>query len=350
MGRDIKSDNIKGILIFFVVLGHIIGASKEGLENIVNFIYSFHMPAFIFISGYFSKNPNVRKIINLSLLYLIFQSFYSVLRYYTGDFPSIQFTFCRPHTHLWYIVSLGFWYSLALILKRLPFGRVFNALLVCGLLILSFYSRLYADGAVEAIKLYYENMHTQTLSILRTFVFLPFFFAGFYLNGQTLKRIYCFLGPLKNYKYLIMFIYTVLIMHYISAYPKQYDLLFYGFLGYERFALENQSYSLTVLFQYLAGAAGIFFILNAAGEKSSILTRWGEYSLSIFLFHMVVVFYLISQPEWLDQLSPDVRLFAEFGIALGVTFILGSAWFNHYVKYLIHPLNTVTSIMRRIMK
>lgn len=68
MIREIKLDNFKGILIFLVVLGHIVGVSKEGVENIVNYIYSFHMPAFVFISGYFSKNPSIKKILNLFLL------------------------------------------------------------------------------------------------------------------------------------------------------------------------------------------------------------------------------------------------------------------------------------------
>lgn len=51
-------DNIKGLLIILVVLGHSIQAAGLGIEtNLINrFIYSFHMPAFMAISGFLSYN------------------------------------------------------------------------------------------------------------------------------------------------------------------------------------------------------------------------------------------------------------------------------------------------------
>ena len=54
--RDYLWDNIKAVLIFFVVAGHVLEMSKlhTGLAVFAdNFIYSFHMPAFVFVSGYF---------------------------------------------------------------------------------------------------------------------------------------------------------------------------------------------------------------------------------------------------------------------------------------------------------
>lgn len=56
--RDYCFDFIKGILIFLVVYGHAIQMSGLGdfKENPINiWIYSFHMPLFIAISGFFSQ-------------------------------------------------------------------------------------------------------------------------------------------------------------------------------------------------------------------------------------------------------------------------------------------------------
>ncbi|WP_413358770.1 acyltransferase family protein [Robertmurraya sp. 2P01SA] len=340
MSKDIKLDNVKGVLIFLVVLGHTIGASKEGLVTLVNFIYSFHMPAFIFISGYFSKNPTFKKILNLLLLYFIFQSLYSVIRYFIGDFPQLQFTFGKPHTHLWYIVSLGFWYALALLLKHLPLGKILKLLLIVFILLISFYSRLYADELVEIIQSHYTNMHTQTLSILRTFVFLPFFLAGFYLQEKQMKNLYV---SLQRFRFIKIGVFTLssLIFLYLSMYPTHYDLLFYGFSGYEKFSIPGQSYITTILFHYIIGFIGIYIVLNLVNEKKSILTKWGAHSLSIFLFHMIVIFYLIRHPEWLNQLEPDIRLLVQINIALVVTILLGSTTFNRCVRFLIKPLETL---------
>ena len=52
-------DNLKVILIFFVVFGHVIEYyinDNSILMTLYIFIYIFHMPLFIFISGYLSKN------------------------------------------------------------------------------------------------------------------------------------------------------------------------------------------------------------------------------------------------------------------------------------------------------
>ena len=60
MNRDLKLDAIKFIMIFLVVLGHL-GYNDYGL-GINRVIYSFHMPVFIFLSGYFtSQNTNREK-------------------------------------------------------------------------------------------------------------------------------------------------------------------------------------------------------------------------------------------------------------------------------------------------
>ncbi|MCZ0856388.1 hypothetical protein OCL90_14675, partial [Enterococcus faecalis] len=54
--RIYKRDNVKPFLIFLVTFGHILDreASPSRLMDTINFwIYSFHMPAFIFVSGFF---------------------------------------------------------------------------------------------------------------------------------------------------------------------------------------------------------------------------------------------------------------------------------------------------------
>ena len=57
-------DNIKGFLLLLVVFAHCLYNLREDPLNalVVKSIYYFHMPAFVFVSGYFSKTivPAVR--------------------------------------------------------------------------------------------------------------------------------------------------------------------------------------------------------------------------------------------------------------------------------------------------
>lgn len=79
--RDYFFDNIKAVLIFLVVLGHFLLPIHEGgnvLVLIKRLIYVFHMPLFVFVSGYFSKRIykagkyNFKKILYLIKAYILF--------------------------------------------------------------------------------------------------------------------------------------------------------------------------------------------------------------------------------------------------------------------------------------
>jgi fucose 4-O-acetylase-like acetyltransferase len=63
--RIVWLDSLKGLLILLVVLGHSIQASMKALglsfldDYFWNLIYSFHMPAFIAVSGFLAYRKNV---------------------------------------------------------------------------------------------------------------------------------------------------------------------------------------------------------------------------------------------------------------------------------------------------
>ena len=72
-------DNLKGILIFTVVFAHFLFEySTFNIESlsrkIVIFIYTFHMPSFIFISGFLTSENSI-KIKNASKLIILYYFF-----------------------------------------------------------------------------------------------------------------------------------------------------------------------------------------------------------------------------------------------------------------------------------
>jgi hypothetical protein len=83
--RNVFIDNVKGVLIFLVVLGHVIGLymyENFGLFMLWAYIYCFHMPLFVYISGFLSKDPEKiqRKAFRRFLLpYLVWNSFAYIL-------------------------------------------------------------------------------------------------------------------------------------------------------------------------------------------------------------------------------------------------------------------------------
>lgn len=77
--RDSSIDSLKFLLICTVVLGHVIMALGGGKMEMAmfNFIYSFHMPLFVFLSGYFTRpgeltEKSVRGAFHFLSLFVIF--------------------------------------------------------------------------------------------------------------------------------------------------------------------------------------------------------------------------------------------------------------------------------------
>ena len=105
--RSAYWDNIKGILILFVVFAHVLYQLQyrsAGIDAVVDYIYMFHMPAFIFVSGYFGKSEKSRSfesIIKLVFLYFIFNSVTAFIEGYT--------LYLKPIYSYWYLIALSAW-------------------------------------------------------------------------------------------------------------------------------------------------------------------------------------------------------------------------------------------------
>ena len=110
-GRDHQFDNIRLILIFFVIFGHLIEYFAAG-GILYRWIYSFHMPVFIFVSGYFAKFDPKKIVCNILVPYVLLQILYTAFdRLLYGNAPfRLQFT--TPYWLLWYLLSLFCYYLL----------------------------------------------------------------------------------------------------------------------------------------------------------------------------------------------------------------------------------------------
>ena len=104
-------DNIKVLLIFLVVFNHIIAFQLVKVDVIVRYVWYaitiFHMPAFVFMSGYLSKKPQdvLKNVKNLLIPYILG---YSLTWYaYVWLGRSMDYELLRPSgTVMWYVLAL----------------------------------------------------------------------------------------------------------------------------------------------------------------------------------------------------------------------------------------------------
>ena len=176
--RDIRIDSLKGLLIILVILGHIIGTCGEGVvcENVWQFIYVFHMPLFILVSGYLTSIKKDNKSFWQSLSHIVvplivFQIFFvgiTIVVFRNAFSLSYLYT---PYWTLWYLLSLVFWRIMIQFTpkKLLEKPYLYFAVATC----VAIFCGLMPEGRV--------------LSIQRTFNFFPFFLFGYYIKQDAFK-------------------------------------------------------------------------------------------------------------------------------------------------------------------
>lgn len=128
MNRDLSIDSLKGYLIILVILGHLIGSLGIQGGAYWNLIYTFHMPLFVLISGYFSRCDKVH-ISSILKPLIIFQVLNVFLLIVQGYGFSLSYLWI-PYWTLWYLLSLIFW---RIILNHLPIWLLNKPYLCLGI-------------------------------------------------------------------------------------------------------------------------------------------------------------------------------------------------------------------------
>ncbi|HET9382275.1 MAG TPA: acyltransferase family protein [Streptomyces sp.] len=116
--RDAFFDNAKYLAIVLVAMGHAwepLKGDSRIVESAYMVVYSFHMPAFIIISGFFSRSFDMRPsrvkrlITGVAVPYIIFETAYPVFKRFVNDNPDQKISLLDPWYLTWFLVALFLW-------------------------------------------------------------------------------------------------------------------------------------------------------------------------------------------------------------------------------------------------
>ncbi|MDQ0683871.1 fucose 4-O-acetylase-like acetyltransferase [Streptomyces achromogenes] len=116
--RDAFFDNAKYLAIVLVAVGHSwepFKGDSRVLQAAYMFVYSFHMPAFIVISGFFSRSFDgsparlKRLITGVAVPYVVFETAYPVFRRYVDHNPAQEISLLDPWYLTWFLCALFVW-------------------------------------------------------------------------------------------------------------------------------------------------------------------------------------------------------------------------------------------------
>ncbi|MFJ9904216.1 acyltransferase family protein [Streptomyces sp. NPDC101152] len=116
--RDAFFDNAKYLAIVLVAMGHSwepLKGDSRVLEAAYTVVYAFHMPAFIIISGYFSRSFDMRPdrlrrlVTGVAVPYVLFETAYSLFKRYGDHDPGMPISLLDPWYLTWFLVALFVW-------------------------------------------------------------------------------------------------------------------------------------------------------------------------------------------------------------------------------------------------
>ncbi|MCM1564436.1 MAG: acyltransferase family protein [Dehalobacter sp.] len=317
--RDPYFDNLKFMLIVLVVVGHIIEPLIyiPVFKSIYAFIYSFHMPLFVFISGYFAKNIDdpkyeIKIISKLVIPYVIFEMIYSVFDFWIFHKESLHFTFFTPYWMMWFLFSMIIWKA------ALPYVvRIRYALPVTFLF-----------GLIAG----YTGELGYYASLSRIVVFFPFFLAGFYFEKKHLEKLLT-----RNWRFAAV---CVMLLAFLTFcyFGQNYTVSwFYGSASYQALgATEWYAGFYRAGIYLLAVVLGLGVMLLVPGRQIPLVSALGRNTMYTYLLHGLIVKALVAYGFYqILQTGPQRALVIILGAALAI--ILALNGIRTLFKWMVEP-------------
>lgn len=321
-----KWDNFKLVLIILVVIGHLM---KEQLDvsrtarGIYWFIYLFHMPAFIMVSGMFSKRSirekKYEKVFGFLVLYFVIQFLMFLNRMFMGQ--RISMSLFKASGIEWYAFALAVYYLLTMFLQKFEKKHIILLAVIMGCM----------TG--------YDKSIRDKYALARIITFYPFFLAGFHIESDKMLEI----TRKKSVKVIAaaaLLAAALVSLFYVDEVYWTIDLL-KGNSSYKIFAKDVRAYAaLYRLGQYLISGVLAVSLFAWIPSKKFPFSYIGRQTLPIYALHYIVIelFYdVFNGTVLLQSVGGQYYEFLMIPVGILIVLILSLKPFVAFMNWIIMP-------------
>ncbi len=304
--RDPWFDNAKMALVTLVVVGHgwTLLPDNAVTAHFYDFLYAWHVPAFVLVTGYlsqrfaYSRTRMWQLFRTVAVPYLVFECALALFRVYVGG-EELADLFRDPHWPMWYLAALFLWRLMTPLFRPLPAGVVVAV-------------------AVSLIAGMYAG---DTLDIARVLGLLPFFVLGLKAAPERLELLRRTRVQMAGVAVFVgIWILTTWTDVWASTewlyYRSRYDEMGYA---------DDLKALLTRALVLVIGTLGALAFLALVPRVSGWFTRMGAWTLVVYLFHG----FAVKGAEYAGYGSwADAHAVVSFGVttAAAVALALLLAW------------------------
>lgn len=331
--RNYQLDGIKYLLICLVVICHLMQGVRYAnpiFQCIYSVVYSFHMPLFVLLSGFFFHKTEARDIHRSNLRLLEPLVIYHFLFIHSSDWKSYLFFEPSP---LWYLLSLICWRwiiygiekTLLAIKKRICYVQALpqrggGIFIITTSVILSIIATFMIN-----------EKYCSFMSIMRTFQFLPFFSIGHVLTNNFLYR----LQSGGTCKILMLLVLVTIILLCLFSGPCLNAILFSKYNLYSLSSILGLSLFASFCIKIIVAVASLVLCFGVLSLKK--IPEWlssnGGTTLFILCVHSLIYYFAQGVNN----------VFLAFAIAVSAIVLLSLMAKTKYANWMLYPISTVKS-------
>lgn len=322
--RIAKWDNLKFLLMMTVVMGHTFDyyTDESMVLNWLNFfIYIFHMPAFMFVSGLFMKNTVNNKKYDRMFSYLILGFATKMFKFIANCIVGrkLKIEYFNEDSIAWYAFAVFVFALVTVYLRR--FNRTY----------------VFALSVILGIMVGYDKSVDTYLSLARIFTFYPFFFAGYCLDGEKViektDRIWVKIVS-------AVFVTATAVLSYINFHKIDWLLkIFKGKYPYNKLPDYDDFGGLFRAGHYIVAFALVFALIALMPKAGTFISAIGSRTLPIYALHTSVLSLLrgFGMDNFLVGILGANYLYAIPVVAILILLVTSIKPFGVMIDKIINP-------------
>jgi len=329
VGRDAWLDNVKMTLVTVVVIGHSLPLlHADGVNaRIYDFIYLWHIPAFVVVTGYLSRSfawtPRHLWALFCTIVvpYFVFETAMLAFRLELGGPGNPRHwpddAYVNPHWPMWYLAAVFVWRLATPLLKR----------------------HWVALPASLAASLVFPVLGSEVLDLNRVIGLLPFFVLGLHLRPRWLESLKTPLAGVAGAG-------ALLLLFLVAGHTDEWirtRWLWYTF-DYDYFGADLATGAWNRIRLIALALLGTTGVLAMVPRRRSWFTDLGAATMVVYLFHgffikVAVLWLAENHRDWTTTYA-DRTLWGLLAGAIAVALFLAWPPVSRRLAWFIDPIGS----------